>query len=96
MQAALTLVGKVLASPRRLRVLTTIQEGVVTPKMISTRLSMPTSHVSKVLRELERLGLVECKTPDLRKGRIFSITSSGSQIMQTVKTIQEPRRSSNH
>jgi DNA-binding MarR family transcriptional regulator len=96
MQAALTLVGKVLASPRRLRVLTTIHEGVVTPKMISTRLSMPTSHVSKVLRELERLGLVECKTPDLRKGRIFSITSSGSQIMQTVKTIQEPRRSSNH
>ena len=88
MQLVPTLVGKILASPIRLRVLTAIQEGVVTPKMISTKLNMHTSHVSKALRELERLGLVECKTPDLRKGRIFSVTTCGNQIMQTVESIQ--------
>jgi len=91
MQATLTVVGKILASTRRLRILATIQEGAATPKLISTRLDIPLSHVSKTLRELEKFGVVECKTPDLRKGRIFSITPSGNQIMQTVRSIRESR-----
>jgi len=93
MQQTFTVVGKILASPRRLRVLTAIREGVATPKLISTRLDMPISHVSKILRELEKLGVVECKTPNLRKGRIFSITSSGNQIMQTIRSIQNSQGS---
>ena len=88
MQPALTVVGKVLASARRLRVLATIQEGVVSPKMMASKLDMPSSHVSKVLRDLEKLGLVECVTPDLRKGRIFSLTTSGNQVLQRVRSFQ--------
>mgnify|MGYP001050155474 CR=1 FL=1 len=93
MQSTLTIVGRILASARRLRVLTAIQEGVVNPKVISKRLGMPSSHVSKVLRDLEKLGLVECRTPDLRKGRIFSVTTYGNQVIRTVKSIQESQGS---
>jgi len=43
------------------------------------------SHTSRTLKELEKFGLVKSLTPQIRKSKIYSITTSGNKVLKDVK-----------
>lgn len=76
------LIGKLKSSGWRLRVLKTLSNGVKTPNELSKQTYISSSHISEVLRDLKGMELIECKNPDLRKGKIYSITKLGKNILK--------------
>lgn len=56
-----------------------------TPSQIARETKTSTAHISRALRELEKKGLVECLTPREKRGRIYRLTSQGSDIQANVK-----------
>jgi predicted transcriptional regulator len=95
MQSDYKLLGKILASNHRLRTLSLLAERVLTPAEIANRLDLELSHVSKTLRELQDFGLVECKNPTLRKGRLFALTPKGKQTIESLHALERPRENAN-
>jgi predicted transcriptional regulator len=77
-------IGYVLAGKYRIQVLLSLNERPMTPKEISRRTNLYLSHVSLTIKELTKSGLVECLTPNLRRGRIYSLTSMGKSIATEV------------
>ena len=77
-------IGYVLAGKYRIQDLLSLNERPMTPKEISRRTNLYLSHVSLTIKELTKSGLVECLTPNLRRGRIYSLTSMGKSIATEV------------
>lgn len=69
--------GKIFASKNRLKVILLLSERLGTPSEISKETGLHLSYVSKILGELKRMNLVECKNPALMKGRIYGLTTFG-------------------
>lgn len=86
-QSDYKLLGRVLASNHRMRTLGLLAERVMTPAEIAQSLDLERSHVSKTLKELQELGLVECKNPSLRKGKLFSLTGRGRQTFDSLRSL---------
>ncbi|MFQ6071933.1 MAG: hypothetical protein ACE5KT_04425 [Methanosarcinales archaeon] len=78
--------GLVIASKYRTNVLLSLMDSNKTPKQIANENKYYLSHVSNTLKELEKIGAIECLTPELRKGKIFKITSIGKDIISEIKT----------
>ncbi len=72
--------GYVAASRYRQKVLKLLKENPKTPKQLSGETNLHLSHVSATLSELIEKGLVKCLTPNLRRGKIFSLTEEGTEI----------------
>jgi len=79
------LVGKILASGNRSKVLLSLAESSGMPTHLEKRTGIKFSHISDVLKELVELKLVVCTTPNLRKGKIYAITGLGKQTVEKVK-----------
>lgn len=79
------LIGFVLASTYRLSIVKELKEGYLTPKQLSQKIDKPLSHTSKTLKELREKGLVACKTPQKRKGRIYDLTETGEKVYQEIR-----------
>ena len=78
------LVGKIKASSYRLKVLNALKEREKIPTELSKELNIKISHISRALSELEGLELVECLNPELRKGKIYSVTKKGREVVRNV------------
>lgn len=74
--------GKIGSSNYRKKVLLKLSEGVFTPKQLEKALNIKLSHISRTLTELEKMKLIECLNPTLRKGKMFKITQLGKQILK--------------
>jgi len=77
--------GQVISSQYRQKVILDLLSGPMNPKQIATETSLYLSHVSKTLKELAALDLVDCLTPALRRGRIYRLTSEGEEIARYLK-----------
>lgn len=69
-------------SKYRQNVLKALENDVLMPKEIAERSDIKTNHVSKVLSELRSKGLVELLNPEVKKGRIYRLTSLGDEIVE--------------
>ena len=78
------LIGKIKSSEWRLRVLKILNENMKLPSELSKEANISSSHISEVLSNLEEMKLIECKNPNLRKGKIYSITKLGKEILLEV------------
>jgi predicted transcriptional regulator len=78
------LVGFVKASDYRLRILFALVQNNKTPIELKTELKLYITHISTTLKELVNKGLVECLTPELKKGRIFALTQAGKEIVAEI------------
>ena len=81
------LISFVKASEIRLNILESLNENVLTPTELKEKHKVPISRVSSVLKELAGKGLVENLTPDRRKGKIFSLTKLGQNIISEIHKI---------
>lgn len=78
------LIGKIKSSNWRLIVLKSLEEAVKTPMELVKETKISSSHISEVLRDLEKLKLIECKNPELRKGKLYSSTRLGKEILKAL------------
>lgn len=85
-------VSFVFSSELRLKTLLELSKSKHTPKQLSLSLNKPISHISRALRELRTEGLVKCLTPKRRKGRFYSITRLGDQVLDEINELTERGR----
>lgn len=73
-------VGYVISSRYRVAVLSRLDESPATPSQIAADEDLSVSPVSRALRDLRERDLVELLVPEeRRKGRVYGITSRGSE-----------------
>ena len=53
-----------------------------TPTSIKQGLGMSLNVVSRALRELDRAGLIVCRTPKLTMGRLYEVSDQGKEILK--------------
>lgn len=75
----------VKASDYRESILLAISEKPKPPKELAEQTGYYLSHVSNTLSDLEERGLAECITPDRRKGRLWSTTEKGSELVEDLQ-----------
>lgn len=56
-----------------------------TPTRITKKIGISKPHVSRVLKRFMGMGVVECKTPDKRKGKIYVLTDKGKRVLKEMK-----------
>lgn len=76
--------GKIISSAYRKKVLSKLNEKIMTPTELRKSLDIKMSHISRTLKELERMMLVESLTPELRKGKQYKITKEGKKILKLI------------
>lgn len=83
--------GFVLASENRRKVMFCLNDGHATPKQISDRSGLRIGHVSNILIALRNKALVYCRNPDAKRGRIYSLTELGEDIVRSILKATENR-----
>jgi DNA-binding MarR family transcriptional regulator len=81
--------GYVLAGKYRIQVIKCLYEKPMTPKAISKRTNLYISHVSNTIKELMKIDLVKCLTPNLKRGRIYSLTDVGKEVAKELSLFEE-------
>lgn len=56
-----------------------------TPSEISRELSKKAAQVSRTLKQFSEKGLVECKTPNYKIGRVYALTKKGEKLLEHFK-----------
>ena len=82
------LVGFILASKNRINILQYLNKNSSLPSHISKKLNIPIGHTSNLLKGLKNKNLVKCLNPDLKKGRIYSITELGKEINNEISNLK--------
>ena len=59
------------------KVMKSLDGEVLIPTQIARNSEIRSNHISKVLSELKAHELVECINPEVRKGRLYRLTSDG-------------------
>ena len=77
-------IGFVKASKYRRKILYNLKNKPKTPKEISKETDLYLSHVSKTLKELLTINLVNCLNPNLRKGKLYTLSDEGREILQKI------------
>lgn len=81
------LLGFILASKYRTKIMLVLIVQIATPKQIAQRTDLRIGHVSNVLRSLVDKGLIECVNPKAKRGRIYRLTSKGKSICKLMKKL---------
>lgn len=79
--------GYIIASKYRQNVVLSVDSGPKTPKQISNATGFYLSHVSSVLKDLSKKGVIKCLTPDLRRGKVYALTKEGKEIADKLKKL---------
>ena len=61
-----------------------LKDKAMTPADISKKTSIYPSHISNALKELSEKTLVVCRTPKLRKGRLYDLTKEGRKLLKEI------------
>lgn len=80
-------ISYVLSSGLRFKILIHLNKTKDTPSNIAKSLTVHTSHISKALKELHNVGLVECLTPSRRKTKFYSLTGSGKLVIRNINKV---------
>lgn len=70
-----------LSSDSREKVLYAL-ERPTTPTRVVKETGISKAHVSRILKKMVEKGLVELKTPEKRKGKIYVLTDEGKEILK--------------
>ena len=72
-------------STYRVKTVKALKDEVKTPTKIAEDAGIRTNHISKVLRELKETGVAECINEEVRKGRLYRLTSIGEEIVDKLE-----------
>lgn len=75
----------VLASENRIEIMRALDEKQLKPTTIAEKTGIHSSNVSNYLKSLVEQDLVECISPERKKGRIYQLTAEGQEIIDKVE-----------
>jgi predicted transcriptional regulator len=75
------LIGFIKASKHRQDILLIIKKEPSTPREIADKLNIHISQVSRTIGEMVDMKLIEIMNPNMKKGRIYSITPIGLECL---------------
>ena len=78
-------VDYVKRSQYRSKILKSLVDDVKMPSQIARDTGIVQNHISKVLAELKAHELVECINPEVRKGRLYRLTSKGDELIKNIE-----------
>ena len=81
----LKLTSYVQISTYREKTFKSIGDEVKIPTNIAKDSGIRTNHISKVLSELKNKEIVECINEEARKGRLYRLTDTGKEVLDTIK-----------
>ena len=55
------------------------------PRDIASDCNILPNHISNVLTQLRKLGLLECINPEYKKGRLYRLSDDGKTILKDLK-----------
>jgi predicted transcriptional regulator len=87
-----SLLGFIKASKHREEIVKILGEEILTPTEISRALDLHTSQVSRNLAELVEKGLARILTPNLRKGKVYTLTDVGKECLDVLKGDNREKR----
>ena len=76
-------------SKYRTKVMKALEGSVKIPSVIANDSGIRTNHISKVLSELKSKEIVECINEEARKGRLYRLTDTGKDVLETIKEKEE-------
>jgi len=76
------LVGYIMASEYRTKILKSIGENIKIPSAIAEEIGLRTNHVSNVLKDLKDKNLVVCLNENARKGRLYKNTDLAFDVLK--------------
>ena len=79
-------VAFVLASKHRTNIILNLSDEMHTPKQIGDAINVRTNHISNLLAQLRKKELVYCATPNIRKGKLYSLTDDGKYVLNYIKS----------
>lgn len=85
-------VSFVMSGKLRIRILIELKNGQKTPSELAAILKIPRSHVSKTIKELEEKELIKCLTPDRRKMKFYTISSTGKEILSYISNVTSNKK----
>ena len=74
------LLSFILSSDKREKVINALNSPN-TPTRISKETGISKAHTTRILKKFEAMGIAECKTPGKRKGKIYTLTDEGKEII---------------
>ena len=77
-------IGYIISSKIRLKLLITIANEASTPSKIAEKLGESISQISISLKELSKMGIVKCLTPNRKKGRLYIATTKGRELLKKI------------
>ena len=77
-------VAFVLASKHRTNIILNLRDEMHTPKQIGDAINVRTNHISNLLAQLRKKELVYCATPNIRKGKLYSLTDDGKYVLNYI------------
>ena len=89
----LKLTSFVQISKYREKTLKSIGDEVKIPTNIAKDSGIRTNHISKVLSELKSKEMVECINEEARKGRLYSLTDTGKDVLDYINSQNEKKKS---
>ena len=72
-------------SSYRCMVVKALGTSVKLPKEIANDSGILLNHISTVLRELREKDVVECLSPNLRKGRLYRLSDTGLEVLDELE-----------
>lgn len=81
----LTEMSYVKISTYRTKVMKSLDDEVKMPSQIAKDSDILQNHISAVLKQLKDHELVECINPEVRKGRLYRLTSKGDEIVKNIE-----------
>lgn len=73
------------ASKNKKKMLTTLNDKILTPNEIAEKINMRINHVSYYLNELKIKNLVMCINEEKRKGKLYRLTELGLRVLNEIK-----------
>ena len=87
----LKLTSYVQISKYREKTLKSIGDDVKIHTNIARDSGIKTNHISKVLRKLKSKEIVECINEEARKGRLYRLTDTGKEVLDTIKDKEDDK-----
>lgn len=81
----LTEISYVKISKYRTKVMKSLGDEVKIPSQIAKDSDILQNHISAVLKQLKEHELVECINPEVKKGRLYRLTSKGDEIVKNME-----------
>ena len=84
-QKFLEQIAYVQVSKHRTNILLFMKNDLYTPKQIGDGIGVRTNHISNLLAQLRKFDLVYCATPNIKKGRLYSLTDDGKRVLEYIQ-----------